>query len=293
MTIKKKKARKKREPKQYVLPPTEEEKRKIQYRDDFQKTVGQRLEELGAKLEGKGRMIMYGLGAFAAIAIVAGIFYIQSQRTANTASAALGNAIETSKARITDAPLPAGSTEKTFKTKKERAEAAIKEFQAVAETYGGTYAEKANYFIAVSRLDIDRPAGIKALEGLSASTGEVGALAKFALAQIRVDDGKFDEGIKLYNELLKIEDPVVAKVTIQFGLAGALEKQGKKKEAAAIYFEIAKAASEAKDSNDQVIPMTATETEAKEKLEELDPEKAKQIKAPEPASPGLPPGILN
>jgi hypothetical protein len=293
MTIKKKKARKKREPKQYELPQTEEEKRKIQYRDDFQKTLGHRLEDLAQKLEGKGRMIMYGIGALAAVLIVAGFFYLQSQRTANAAQAALGDAIETSRARITDAPLPAGATEKTFKTKKERAEAAIKEFKAVANTYGGPFAEKAKYFIAVNQLDIDRAAGTKALEGVSASTDEVGTLAKFALAQIRVEDGKPDEGVKLYNELLKLEDPVVAKVTIQFALAGVYEKQGKTKEAAAIYFEIAKTASEAKDSDGKPIPLTSTETEAKAKLDELDPEKAKQIKTSEPDAPGLPPGLLN
>lgn len=293
MTIKKKKARKKRVPKQYEIPQTEEEKRKVQYRDDFQKTLGHKLEDLAEKLAGKGRVIMYAAGALVAIAIIAGLFYMQSQRTANTAQAALGKAIETSRARITDAPLPAGATEKTFKTKKERAEAAIKEFKTVADTYGGTYAEKANYFIALNRLDIDRAAGTKELEGLMASSNEVGTLSKFALAQIRVEDGKLDDGAKLYNELLKVADPVVSKVTLKFALAGIYEKQSKTKEAAALYFEIAKAASEAKDSDDKPVPMTATETEAKAKLEELDPEKAKEIKTDEPTPAGMPPGILN
>ncbi len=294
MAITKKKRRKKREPQKFELPQTEEEKSKVQYRDDFQTTVGKKLEAMGSKLEGKGRMIMYGLAGLVLVGIIAGVFYVNRQRTANLAEAALGNAITTSRARITDIPMPAGATEKTFKTKKERAEAAIKEFQALSTKFGGAYAEKAAYFIAMSRLDIDRAAGIKELQGLAAKSGDVGSLSKFALAQTMADDGKSDDAAKLYNELLKIADPVVSKTTINFALAKIYEKQGKKKEAAAVYFEVAKAASEAKDSEGKAIPMSLTETEAKEKVTELDPEKAKQIKDPEPAEGGgLPPGVLN
>ncbi|MDH3529100.1 MAG: hypothetical protein OEQ28_06015, partial [Acidobacteriota bacterium] len=177
MTIKKKKARKKRAPKQYELPETEEDKRKVQYRDDFQTTVGKKVEELGSKLEGKGRMIMYGAAAVVVLLIIGGIFYFNFKRNQNAAEAALGSAIKTATARITDAPQPAGSVEKTFKAKKERAEAAIKEFQAISETYGSPYSEKAAYFIAVNRLDIDRAAGIKELESLATGTGDVGAMA--------------------------------------------------------------------------------------------------------------------
>jgi tetratricopeptide (TPR) repeat protein len=294
MAITKKKRRKKREPQKFELPQTEEEKSKIQYKDDFQTTVGKKLEALGSKLEGKGKMIMYGLAGLVVIALIAGVFYVNRQRTANLAEAALGDAITTSRARITDIPMPAGATEKTFKTKKERAEAAIKQFEAVSSKYGGEYAEKAAYFIALNRLDLDRAAGIKALQGLAGKTDDVGSLAKFALAQTMADDGKSDEAVKLYNELLKTADPIVSKTTISFALAKIYEKQGKKKEAAAIYFDVAKAASEAKDSDGKAIPMSLTETEAKTKLEELDPEKAKQIKEPEaPEGGGLPPGVLN
>ncbi|NNE67574.1 MAG: hypothetical protein HKN33_13500 [Pyrinomonadaceae bacterium] len=293
MTIKKKKRRKKRAPKQYELPETQEEKAKVQYRDDFQTTVGKKLEDFGSKLEGKGRMIMYGIGALIVLAVIAGLFYMSQRRADNRAQAALGEAIKTSSARITDAPQPPDAIEKVFKTKKERAEAAITELQNVSTTYGGQYAEKAAYLIAINRLDIDRAAGIKELEGIATGSTKEASMAKFALAQTRVDDGKLDEAAKLYSELLQADDPVISKVTINTALAKIYEKQGKKKEAVAIYFEIAKAASEAKDAQDKPIPLTQSETEAKAKLEELDPEKAKEIKEPEPADPGLPSGVLN
>ena len=75
-------------------------------------------------------------------------------------------------------------------------------------------------------------------------------------------------------------------------LAQIYQKQGKTTEAADIYFNIAKAASEAKDRDGKPIRMTETATEAKKKLGELDPERAKLIEEPAPVSPfgaGAPP----
>ena len=46
-------------------------------------------------------------------------------------------AIETSQVRVSDTPPLAGSTERTFKSEAERANAAITEFQAVAEQVYG------------------------------------------------------------------------------------------------------------------------------------------------------------
>ncbi|MCB1025856.1 MAG: hypothetical protein KDB79_15785, partial [Acidobacteria bacterium] len=113
MAITKKKRRKSRQPQQVVLPETEE-KGKVQYRDEFQKDVGSRLEELGSKLEGQGRNILYGLAALAIIAVLAGIFYTWNRRSNNAAQSALGSAIETSQAIVSEAPIPATATFKAF-----------------------------------------------------------------------------------------------------------------------------------------------------------------------------------
>ena len=289
MAITKKKPRKKRQP-QAELPPSQEEQGKVQFKDEFQTTVGERIEQLGDKLEGKGRNIMYGLAALLVLVVIASLFYVWSRRTDNAAQAALGAAIETSQAQISDVPLPAGVEIKQFKSEKERAEAAIKEFQGVVENYGGSYAEKARYFIAVNRLALNREAGIKELEALGTSSDNVGLMAKFALAQVRANDGKFPEAENLYRDLANAENPVVSKETIKFELARVYEKQNKKKEAADLYFQIAKEASEAKDAENNPVPLSQTAAEAKEKLEELDPERAKQIKEPELPG-GLPLGM--
>jgi predicted negative regulator of RcsB-dependent stress response len=291
MAIKKKKRKKRLIPKATEVPLTQEEKDKIQFKDDFQKSVGEQVEDFSRKFEGKGKNILYGVAALGVLAVVIGIFYIWNQRSNNRAQAALGNAIETSEAIVTDSPIPPTFTGKAFKTDKERAEAAIKEFQTVVEEHSGEYAEKAKYFIAVERLKLDRPAGIKELEALVGISGEVGSMAKFALAQTKTDDGKLDEAVKLYTELVNSGNPVVAPDTINFELAKIYEKQKKSKEAADLYFKIASQASEAKDSEGKPVPPTQTAREAKEKLEEIAPERAKEIKEPETPPPGLPLGM--
>lgn len=264
--------------------PAEEPKNKKPYRDDFQKNVSAQVEEIGKKFEGKGRTIMYALAAVAVLVILVGIYYAWNRRTNNAAQAALGKAIETSQAPVTDSPLPEGSTQKTFKTEKERAEAAINEFQTVVDKFGDPHETKAKYFIAVNKLAIDRAAAVSELEALAGSDGEVGKLSKFALAQAKAGEGKTDEAAALYQELAAMENPVVAKDTIKFELAQIYQKQGKTEEAVNLYYEIAKTASEAKDAEGKPIPMTQTARDAKAKLEELNPEKAKEIQEPAPES---------
>lgn len=125
-------------------------------------------------------------------------------------------------------------------------------------------------------------------------TSDVAKLAKFALAQTRAEDGRFDEAATLYNELLGMPDPLIAKDTVNFELAKVYEKQGKTAEAADLYFQIAKTASEAKDADGKAISMGQTARDAKEKLESLDPARAKEIKEAEQPNPfggGLPIGM--
>ena len=139
-----------------VAVATNEPKDKPRYQDQFQQTVGTKVEEAGKKLEGHGRNILYGIGALIVLGIIVWIIYAWSGRSNAQAQTALGKAIEISQTRVTDQPLPAGSTEKTYKTERERAEAAVAEFEKVAEKYGGDVGEKAKYFAASNRLTLDR-----------------------------------------------------------------------------------------------------------------------------------------
>ena len=261
--------------------PTE----KVSYVDPLQQQVLPKIEGFGKKFEGKGRTILYGIAALAVLLLIV-FFAIRWSRGSNgAAQAALGAAIETSQATISATGVPPGSPDKSFKSEQDRANAAIAEFQAVADKFGGAVGEKGKYFVAVNKLTVDRPAGVQELEGLAKGSSETASLAKFALAQTRVDDNRADDAIGLYQELLGMNNAVIAKDTINFEIAKIYEKQGKKQEAADIYFNIAKAASESKDLDGKPVAMTQTATQAKDKLKQLDPERAKQIVDPEPESP--------
>lgn len=269
-------ARKKRRLEPVAVAATET-KPTTRYKDEFQSTVGSKVEELGKSLEGQGRNILYGIGALLVLGILIWIFYAWSSRSDAAGQAALGKAIETSQSRVSETSPPAGSIGKTFKTEKERAEAAIAEFQAVVDTHGGAAGEKAKYFIAVNKMYVDRNAAISELEALSKGSDEVGKLSKFALAQAYASDNKLDQAAALYTELNGMADPIVAKESIQVALADVYEKQGKKQEAATVLFDLVKAASEAKDLDGKPVPLSTTATTAKEKLTQLDPEKAKEL----------------
>ncbi len=253
----------------------------VRYEDEFQHTVGHKVEEFGKQFEGKGKTILYAILGVIALGILISLAMSWSRRSNFAEQTALGKAIEVSQRQVTDQPLPATSTQKVFKTEKERAEASVAEFQTVVDTYKS---EKAKYFVAVNKLGLDRPTAMTELEGLSKTGGEVGSLSKFALAQAKTSDGKTDEASVLYSELASSTDSVVSKDTINFNLAGLLEKQGKKTEAADIYFNLANTANEAKDADGKPKQMSQTAREAKEKLTSLNPEKAKEIKAPEPTA---------
>jgi tetratricopeptide (TPR) repeat protein len=279
-------ARKKRRLEPVAVAATET-KPTTRYKDEFQSTVGSRVEEIGRSLEGQGRNILYGVAALAVLGILIWIFYAWSSRSNASAQAALGKAIETSQSRVSDTSPPAGSIGKTFKTEKERAEAAIAEFQAVVDNHGGAAAEKAKYFIAVNKMYVDRNAAVSELEGLAKGSDDVAKLSKFALAQAYANDNKLDQAAGLYVELNGMSDPIVAKESVQVALADVYEKQGKKQEAATVLFDLVKAASEAKDLDGKPVPLSTTATSAKEKLTQLDPEKAKELpQQPVDADPG-------
>lgn len=256
----------------------EQPKEPVFYEDAFQQKANANILNASRKLEGKGKTVLYAVAAVAVLAVLVGVFYAWNRRSTGAAQTALGKAIETAEAPVTTQPLPPTYTGKAFKTEKERSEAAITEFNNVANTYGGDVREKAQYFAAVNRLNVDRNAAIGDLENLAKSSGETGSLAKFALAQAKQGDGKLDEAVAIYSDLAKSNDSVIARDTLNFEIASIYDKQGKKKEAADIYYNIAKPASEAKDADGKSIPMTTTAREAKDKLEAIDPTRAAEIK---------------
>jgi len=256
--------------------------RELQH-DRFRDTTMGFFDRLGNALEGKGRTILYGLGGLLLAGILVIVFVKWSHRKSDEARQALGRAITITKAPVMATPV-AGINELTFTSDVERAQKAIAEFEKVAAKYGDPYRTQSLYFIASNRLVLDRPKGLSELEQLSKSDiAEVATLSKFALAQANESDGKLDQAAQLYTEIAKLNSPTVSAETANLRLAKVYEKQGKKKEAADLLFNMVDAARKAKGSDNQPIPTSAAAREAADELQKLDPDRYATLPPETPA----------
>lgn len=233
-------------------------------------------DRLGDALEGKGRTILYGLGGVLLAGILVVVFVKWSHRKSDEARQALGYAINIAKAPVMATPV-AGNNELTFPSEVERAQQAIAAFEKVAAKYGDPYRTESRYFIASNRLVLDRQKGLSELAELSNSNiADVAALSRFALAQAKESDGQYDEAARLYIDLAKLNSPTVSPDTANLRLAKVYEKQGKKKEAADLLFNIVDASRKAKGTDNQV-PTSAAAREAADELQKLDPDRYEQL----------------
>jgi tetratricopeptide (TPR) repeat protein len=245
--------------------------------DRFRDTTMGLVDRLGNRLEGKGRSILYGIIALVVVAALVGLFVNWRRRKADEARLALGRAITVSTAPISSTP-PPNSTAPSFTSEQERARKAIEEFQKVADKYGDPYHTEAKYFIATNLLYVEREKGIGELAELSKSRlNEVATLSKFALAQAKEGDGKYDEAAKLYSEIASQTGVVVTPETANLRLAMVYEKQNKKKEAAELLFNLVDAARKAKDKDGTPLPQSAAAREAATELQKLDPVRFAQL----------------
>lgn len=253
--------------------------------DRFRDTTMLLADKLADRVAGKGRQILYGVLAIALI--VAGVLVYRSWSKKHTgeAQAAMGRAIAINGAEISTTPAP-GSRDPVFSTQQERSERAIQEFEKVRAKYGEPYRSEARYFIATNLLVTDRVSGETQLQALSQGSGEIAVLARFALAQAKEADGNLDEAARLYSEIAKLDSVIVTAETANLRLALVYSKQGKKKEAADILFNIVDAGRKARDKEGKPIPESAAGREAAQNLLKIDPARHAQL-PPLPPPAGL------
>jgi tetrahydromethanopterin S-methyltransferase subunit G len=256
--------------------------RELQH-DKFRDTANTIFERLGERLEGKGKAILYGLVGLLLLAVIVGVWLRWSNRKADEARRALGRAIAIATTPVSTTTPAVEPTSPVFGSEQEKAQRAIDEFQKVAAKYGEPYRTEARYFIATNLLYIDRDKAINELTELTKSNlPEVATLSKFSLAQAREAEGKLDDAGRLYSELASQNNTVVTPDTANLRLAEVYEKQGKKKEAADLLFNIVDAARNAKDKDGTPLPQSAAAAAAAEKLQKLDPDRYAKVAPPSP-----------
>ena len=244
--------------------------RELQH-DKFRDAAGRIFDRVGDRLEGRGKALLYGLAGLVLLAALVGVFVKWNNRKSDEARRALGRAIAIATAPVaTASPIP-GAPTPDYSSEQERSQRAIEVFQQVANKYGDPYKTEARYFIATMLLSTDRNKAMSELVDVSkSSVVEPAALAKFALAQALEGDGKYDEAAKLYSELATLNSEVVTGDSANLRLATVYEKQGKKKEAVDLLFNIVEASRKAKDSDGTPLPPSSAARDASEKLQKLD-----------------------
>jgi hypothetical protein len=255
--------------------------------DRFRDATMQVVDRLGDRLAGKGKTILYGIVAVVVLAALIGLFVRWRSRKGDEARAALGRGIAITQASVTSNSQATGATAGKYGSEQERAQKAIEEFQKVAAKYGDPYRTEAQYFIATNLLRVDRNKAISDLTQLgNNSNKEIAALSKFALAQAKEADGNLDEAASLYRDLAAQNSIVVTPENANLRLGIVYSKQGKKKEAADVLFNIVDAARKAKDKEGNPLDQSSAAREAADELEKLDPVRYEQL--PPEAKPNLP-----
>ena len=242
-------------------------------------------DRLADRVAGRRQQIVYGLIALVVIAVGIYVFVRWRHKYAEEAQAAMGRAIAINGADINPAP-PPGSKDPVFASQQERSERAIHEFEKIAAKYGEPYRTEARYFIATNELVTDRLKAETDLQNLSQASGDTAILAKFALAQAKEADGNLSEAARLYGEIAQANSPVITTNTANLRLAAVYDKQGKKKEAADILYNIVDASRKARDKDGKPIPESSASREAAQQLLKIDPTRHAQLPPP-PAPLGL------
>jgi tetratricopeptide (TPR) repeat protein len=260
--------------------------RELQH-DKFRDTAGKVFDRVTDRLEGRGQALLYAIVGVIVLAVLIGFWLNWRHRKTDEAQRALGRAIAIASAPVSDplTPPPVSPTGPTFSSEQERAQKAIEEFQKVAAKYGDPYRAEDRYFMAANLLYSDREKGLSELSEMTKSdVPEVSVLSTFALGQAKEADAKYDEAAQLYLGIAQKNSPVITPETADLRLASVYEKQGKKKEASDLLFNIVEPSRKAKDSDGLPLQPSAAAREASDKLQKLDPDRYAKLTPEAPAA---------
>jgi tetratricopeptide (TPR) repeat protein len=197
------------------------------------------LTEHGIDWAGKNRQ-KAAIAAAVLLLVILGVVggYSWYEHRMTVATTALGGAMETYQAPLTNAaqPLPPGT--KSYANEKERAAAANAQFESVAHQFGMLRPGKiALYFAGLTYMTEGQNGSAEdTLKKVSGSWDrDLAALGKLALAQLYQQTGRDGQAADLYNELAKSTSTTVPAGTAQLQLAEMYSSEGKADKAKEIY----------------------------------------------------------
>ncbi len=186
------------------------------------------------------------IAALIAVVVIAAIagggwYYVQSQD--EKASLDFAIAVRTLETPLRPAGTPAQPDFPSYESESERASAARKQFQAIADKYSSTHTGKmARYFVGVASAQMgDNATAERNLqEAADSSDAQLASLGKIALASLYRQEKKESQAIDLYKQLIDKPSELVSKATAQLELASFYESLQKPDEAKKLYQDIQK-----------------------------------------------------
>lgn len=174
-------------------------------------------------------------------AVIGGWLYLDSRNDA--ANTELGAALHTYQAPLRAPGTPATPEAESYTSAKERATAAHKKFDQIANDFSLTRTGKmARYLSGVTAIDAgDTASGENDLKtAASFWNKDVSSLAHYALASYYRDNKKDTNAIDQYQEVIKADSSSVPRSEAQLDLASLYEDEKKPTEAIKIYEEVQK-----------------------------------------------------
>jgi TolA-binding protein len=174
--------------------------------------------------ETRKRETTWIVAAVVVVAVVAISYFVWQQRVQTRAHALLAQAVVVQEARVGPPPAAGGpATGLTFPTERERAQAAVTKFKAVADAYPNTDAGLyARYQEGATWMMLDNPTeAATAYQQVITRAGNriYGQMARLGLAEAQARAGQYDQAINTFKELsLRKEGPLpVDAILMQLG----------------------------------------------------------------------------
>lgn len=232
--------------------------RKELKKDEIRDTLAHGAEAMMS--HGRLAGILITVAVVVGLAIVGWRFY--SERQTVKASAALDDAMKIFEARIRTPGEPAEPGEVTYVDEKNKYDDAARKFAEVAKNFPRTRpGQQARYFAGLSLLRNNRldDAQKEFQQVAAGGDDELGALARFQLAGIAAKQGKTNEAVQIYRQLIEKPRVLVPKAVTMLALA-ALYAKANAQEAAKVLNDVKKE-----------FPDSAAADEADKRLELLAP----------------------
>jgi tetratricopeptide (TPR) repeat protein len=215
----------------------DQETKKALKHDQFVDTTNQSLE--WASENRRSVIVTSSIVVAAILVLVGGVLFYNSR--AAQASVAFGNAMQAYQTPLAAPGQPVPPGVKTYASVNDRAKAANDLFMGVADKFGMTPDGKvARYFAGLTFMEEGQNAAAEStLKQVAGGwNGDLGALAKLALAQLYRQTGRDPQAIDLYNELTAKPASTVPAGLAQLQLAELYASQGKPELAKKIYAQL-------------------------------------------------------